>query len=237
MRSRIFSTALWRLKRRSAPARRPGSTRRTSRRQAQTLTDRLELRLADIARQRDIAPLSPEICGAALVIPAAVLAPEKTEPETASGAAESADAATRAEVEARAMDAVMERERSLGRAPRDVSAEDRGYDIESREPDTGRLRFIEVKGRRADARTVTVTRNEILAAFNAAESFILAVVLVEGRFRPSAALSAESGASVRPRARIRRGFAVALGGEDKKAVRRQAVTCDRTRRPRVKDLL
>ena len=74
----------------------------------------------------------------------------------------------------------MECERSLGREPRDVSAEDRGYDVESREPETGRLRFIEVKGRRADARTITITRNEMLAAFNSAESFILAVVFVEG---------------------------------------------------------
>ena len=80
------------------------------------------------------------------------------------------------------MHAVLERERSLGNEPSDVSAQDRGYDIESREPGTGRLRFIEVKGRRADARTITITRNEMLAAFNTGDSFILAVVLVEGGF-------------------------------------------------------
>ena len=42
------------------------------RRQAEGLTDRLELRLADIARQRDIAPLPPEISGAASGCPGAI---------------------------------------------------------------------------------------------------------------------------------------------------------------------
>ena len=150
------------------------------RRQAEALTGRLELRLADIARQRDIAPLPPEICGAALVVPAGLLASENTDEEPLVDATNTVDALSRAEVEAKAMGAVMERERSLGRDPRDVSAEDRGYDIESTEKSTGRLRFIEVKGRRADARAITITRNEMLAAFNAADSFILAVVFVEG---------------------------------------------------------
>ena len=75
-----------------------------------------------------------------------------------------------------------EAERGLGFEPIDVSSEDRGDDIESRNPAIGRLRFIEVKGRRADARTVSITRNEMLAAFNAADSFILVVVPVEGEF-------------------------------------------------------
>ena len=61
----------------------------------------------------------------------------------------------------------------------DVSAENRGYDIESHDPREGRLRFIEVKGRRAGAETVTVTRNEILTALNSPERFVLALVEVE----------------------------------------------------------
>jgi hypothetical protein len=61
-----------------------------------------------------------------------------------------------------------------------VSAEKCGYDIESRVPGTGRLRFIEVKGRVAGATTVTLTKNEILTALNKPEEFILALVEVEG---------------------------------------------------------
>jgi len=38
----------------------------------------------------------------------------------------------------------------------------------------------EVKGRAADARTVTVTKNEILTGLNKPDEFILAVVLVDG---------------------------------------------------------
>ena len=88
----------------------------------------------------------------------------------------------RFEIERLAMDAVFAAERQLGFEPRDVSAERVGYDIESRDPNTGYLRFIEVKGRADGADTVTVTRNEILTALNAPENFIFAVVSVANGF-------------------------------------------------------
>jgi hypothetical protein len=75
---------------------------------------------------------------------------------------------------------VMETERLLGYEPRDVSAAKCGYDVESRIPGTGKLRFLEVKGRVADATNVTVTRNEILTALNKPDDFILAVARVDG---------------------------------------------------------
>lgn len=77
------------------------------------------------------------------------------------------------------MEAVIEAERRLGFEPRDVSHENRGYDIESRILGTGKLRFIEVKGRMVGAGTVTITRNEILTGLNKPEDFILALVEVE----------------------------------------------------------
>ena len=158
---------------------RPRLNSENVRRQCEALTDRLQLRLADIDRQRDIAPLPPEVCGAALVVPASMLRDPGLGEDGTEYIPDSADAMSRAEVEAKAMEAVMERERSLGCEPRDVSAEDRGYDIESRDSGTGRLRFIEVKGRRADATAITITRNEMLAALNAREAYILAAVFVE----------------------------------------------------------
>ena len=162
---------------------RPRLNSENVRRQAETLTDRLALRLADIARQREIAPLPPEICGAALVVPADWLQPEEEgDGKTVTARENTADAESRAVIEAKAMGAVMELERALGYEPQDVSAENRGYDIESRDPKTGRLRFIEVKGRRADAASITITRNEMLAALNGADAYILAVVLVDGTF-------------------------------------------------------
>ena len=85
-------------------------------------------------------------------------------------------------IEKLAMDAVMAAERALGNQPRDVSAEKKGWDIESRDPRAGLLRFIEVKGRHADGRDVIVTKNELLASLNAPEAFYLALVLVENGY-------------------------------------------------------
>jgi hypothetical protein len=74
----------------------------------------------------------------------------------------------------------MEMERRLGFEPRDVSADKCGYDVESKIPGTGQLRFIEVKGRVVGAKTVTITKNEILTALNKPDEFILVVVEVDG---------------------------------------------------------
>ena len=70
----------------------------------------------------------------------------------------------------------METERSLGFEPTDRETEHLGYDIESRVPGTGKLRFIEVKGRVHDADTITVTRNEILYSLNKPDDYRLAIV-------------------------------------------------------------
>ena len=67
-------------------------------------------------------------------------------------------------------------EKKLGYEPKDVSSLKCGFDIESRIPETGALRFIEVKGRIQGAETVTVTKNEIITALNKPNNYILAVV-------------------------------------------------------------
>ena len=148
---------------------------------ADELADRLARRRADLARERDLVPLPPVVRGRALVVPIGLLrravAPEKAR----LGVRETAPngrPAGRAEVERLAMEAVMAAERALGHEPRDVSAAKVGYDIESREAKTGRLRFIEVKGRAGDADTVTVTHQEIRTALNKPDAFILAIVRV-----------------------------------------------------------
>ena len=136
---------------------------------AEELADRLERRTRELALERQISATPPVIIGGALVIPIGMLRPP-------SELTEIIDTRVTEQI---AMQAVMQQEAALGNHPRDVSAEDRGYDIESFDPRTGLLRFIEVKGRRAGAETVTVTRNEILTGFNSPEQFILALVEVE----------------------------------------------------------
>lgn len=79
-------------------------------------------------------------------------------------------------VERLAMEAMMRHERSLGFETRDVSTDNVGYDIESRHPVTGRLRFVEVKGRAKGADTVTITRNGMTTALNSPDEWRLAIV-------------------------------------------------------------
>jgi hypothetical protein len=81
---------------------------------------------------------------------------------------------------ARAREIIMLVERGLGYKPVDREFEKLGYDIESAIPGTGRLRFIEVKGRISGANTVTVTKNEILYSLNKPDDFILALVEFDG---------------------------------------------------------
>lgn len=148
---------------------------------AARLVERLHARQAELDRERQISALPPVLKGAALVIPAGLLKARQGLGSTAtSGFSE--DPANRAEIERLAMEAVIAAERSLGHDPRDVSAEKKGWDIESRDGRTGHLRFIEVKGRQADARDVILTKNEILASLNAPDAFILAIVQVDAGF-------------------------------------------------------
>jgi hypothetical protein len=149
---------------------------------AQRLVERLHKRQGELDRERQIAALPPVLRGAALIIPKGLLR-ERAAPSEALKATEFAeDPAAREVVERLAMDAVIAAERTLGNVPRDVSGEKKGWDIESRDPASGHLRFIEVKGRHADARDVIITKNEILASLNAPDAFILALVRVEAGF-------------------------------------------------------
>jgi molybdopterin converting factor small subunit len=141
---------------------------------ADELAARLQKRLAELEQERQLSPLPPVVVGGALVVPIGLLQrlQGKRESTTSTFAKETK------RVELAAMDAVMAAERAVGYEPRDVSDQKCGYDIESVEPETGQLRFIEVKGRIEGAETVTVTKNEILAALNKPGNFILALVQV-----------------------------------------------------------
>jgi len=84
--------------------------------------------------------------------------------------------AIRKAAELAAMNIVMNIERNLGFVPVDVSSQNLGYDIKSTSHDGKISRLIEVKGRNIDAESVTVSRNEIIAALNNPDDFILAIV-------------------------------------------------------------
>ena len=142
-----------------------------ARRRADMLQARLRKRLEELKLEAQISPLPPVVLGGLLVVPKGLIdemgGRESTDLRTAVDTQESA---------ARARSIIMETERNLGFDPTDREFERLGYDIESRVPETGKLRFIEVKGRVRGASTITVTRNEILYSLNKPEDFILAIV-------------------------------------------------------------
>ncbi len=146
-----------------------------ARRRADELQARLERRLAELDREAQISALPPVVLGGVAIVPMGLLA--KVAGRAAPAPAAPADTQAAA---ARARAIVMEVERQLGFDPVDREFEKLGYDLESRVPGTGRLRFIEVKGRIAGADTVTVTKNEILYSLNKPDEFILALVEFRG---------------------------------------------------------
>ena len=150
-----------------------------ARERADELYARLERRTRELEQERQLSPLPPIVVGGVLVIPAGLIAKLTGQTQNDDEAAEQFAHET-ARIERLAMEAVMQAERQLGYIPRDVSAEKRGYDIESKMPGTGKLRFIEVKGRVKDSTTVIVTKNEVLTALNKPDDFFLAIVMVDG---------------------------------------------------------
>jgi SNF2 family DNA or RNA helicase len=149
-------------------------------RRAEELEARMQRRLAELETERQISAMPPVVVGGAIVIPQGLLNKLTGRPDTFTQ-----DATARRAIELAAMKAVMDIETSLGYIPRDVSAAKVGYDVESLIPEAVRdgsepLRFIEVKGRSQGADTVTVSKNEILTAFNKPDEYILAIVEVDG---------------------------------------------------------
>jgi len=147
------------------------------------LDRRLHRRMEELDRELELIPAPPNVVGAALIVPAGMLlraGEDARAPETPRTFAASPEARKR--IEDLAMQAVIMAEVELGHDPRDASKENRGYDIESKGKETGRLRMIEVKGRVKGATTVTITRNEIVTALNKPKDFILALVEVDGDY-------------------------------------------------------
>ena len=144
-----------------------------ARRRRDELMGRLSRRMAELGEERRISRTPPVVMGGALIVPVGYL-----RAHGGAAALPALFARETARVEKAAMDAVMSAERALGFEPKDVSLAKIGYDIESKVPNEGRLRFIEVKGRIEGAETVTVTKNEILTAMNKPDDFILVFVQV-----------------------------------------------------------
>jgi hypothetical protein len=142
-----------------------------ARRRADELHARLQKRMEQLDLEAQVSALPPVALGGLVVVPAGLLAQM-----TGHTLPEQSQAVDTQAVAARARAIIMAVERQLGCEPVDREFEKLGYDIESHDPHTGHLRFLEVKGRVAGAATITVTKNEILYSLNKPEDFILAIV-------------------------------------------------------------
>ena len=142
---------------------------------ADELESRMKTRIEDLEKQKKLINKQPFVVGGALVLPESTVS--KDIPNFA------VDAEARERTERLAMEAVIKAERLLGREPNDVSVSNFGWDIESLDPNTKDIFFIEVKGRIKGAKIVTVTSNEIKTGKNVGqdnpERYIIALVEVE----------------------------------------------------------
>jgi SNF2 family DNA or RNA helicase len=138
------------------------------------LRSRLEGRKKELQAMRQVQNGTPVILGGALVVPAGLIRKERGEAPGHSAA----DATARKRIETLAMQAVVKAEEAKGHRVVDVSAQKCGWDLSSYPPNSTDPKHIEIKGRAKGADTITVSRNEILYAFNQAEKFVLAIVFV-----------------------------------------------------------
>lgn len=145
-----------------------------ARKRADVLQGRLEKRLDDLKLEAQLSPLPPFVLGGLLIVPIGLINKISGKDNFNKKDTNSPSDTLISAAKARAI--IMEIERGLGFIPTDREFEKLGYDVESKAPNSGKLRFIEVKGRISGAPTITVTRNEILYSLNKPDDFILAIV-------------------------------------------------------------
>ncbi len=151
-----------------------GFTAGHARNLADELQARLDRRRADLDLELQLTNRPPDVAGGAVVVPQILLDQLATGHE---GTLVTHARETQ-EVDRRAVAAVMATERALGRDPTEMPHNNAGYDIESRDPDTQALYFIEVKGRIEGSDTVTVSGRQVIHSQNVPDRFILAIVEV-----------------------------------------------------------
>ncbi|OEC93553.1 helicase-related protein [Rhizobium sp. YK2] len=144
------------------------------------LQGRLDNRKKELQAMRHVVNGTPVVLGAALIVPAGLM--NKLRGDEPADPMSATFAAARSRIENLAMTAVRQAEEARGCRVVDVSAAKCGWDLTSyppavdgRQPDP---KHIEVKGRVKGASTVTITRNEMLYAFNQGDKFVLVIAIV-----------------------------------------------------------
>ena len=139
--------------------------------QYQSFTERIDLlkcrreeRLDELEQMQKLQPSPPELLGKFFVMP---LSQQKFKQHYGMSRDD--------EVESIAMQSAMQYEVQQGRHPEDVSAQNLGFDVRSRD-ELHRLRYIEVKGRSADQGDVMLSENEMNILLNLGQQAWLYIV-------------------------------------------------------------
>jgi superfamily II DNA or RNA helicase len=159
---------------------------------ARQLEIRRDKRVMELDREASLLALSPVIKAAAIVIPNSLFM-ANSELESYSASVDS-----RKQIERRAVDLVMDSEKRIGRLPKEMPPNNRGYDIKSISP-KGEIVYIEVKGRIQGADTFTITASEVSFAQTQGKAHRLALVSVspEGKLDDKIRYVAQAFDSVR----------------------------------------
>jgi hypothetical protein len=143
-----------------------------ARQRADDLEARLNRRLAELDLEADLINRAPNVIAAALVIPKGMIE------QLSGGLPQVPDQKKIEETDRRAVAAVMAAERAIGREPEEQHHNNPGFDVLSKDPATGVLYFIEVKGHRPQTDEIHVRAAQVRKAQMNPERFRLAVVEV-----------------------------------------------------------
>ena len=160
------------LKKQELAGQKPRINSGRARARADELATRLTRRRLDLDRESDLHNSPPTIVGAAIVVPQGLidkLLGTPPDPE---------ETADKMETDRRAVAAVLEAERALGRNPEAQAHSNPGYDVLSIDPATGTHYFIEVKGHLPRTTEIHISAQQISKAKSLPENWRLAVVSV-----------------------------------------------------------
>ncbi|MDE0117282.1 MAG: helicase-related protein [bacterium] len=160
------------LKRQELAGQKPRLNSGRARVRADELATRLTRRRLDLDRESDLHNSPPTIVGAAIVVPQGLIDQLRGAPP------DPEEAADKMETDRRAVAAVLEAERALGRNPEAQAHSNPGYDVLSIDPATGTHYFIEVKGHLPRTTEIHISAQQISKAKSLPEHWRLAVVSV-----------------------------------------------------------
>ena len=163
------------LKRQELAGQKPRVNSGRARTRAEDLAARLIRRRLELDWEGDLHNSPPNVVGAAIVVPQGLIDQLRGIPPDPKPTAD------KMETDRRAVAAVLQAERALGRIPEAQAHSNPGFDVLSVDPDTGIHYFIEVKGHLPRTTEIHVSAQQVSKAKSNPERWRLAVVSVPDR--------------------------------------------------------